>query len=80
MACKRAVYASVDLSIGEALKEEAYWLYQAMSKTPAQKRFQYAPQRNWDQLVGGHTRGPMSSEQNRIMPSDRYPPVPLGLA
>ncbi|WP_205944936.1 enoyl-CoA hydratase/isomerase family protein [Pelagibius litoralis] len=60
-ACKRAVYASIDLPIGEALKEEAYWLYQSMSKTPAQKRFQYADdngaqfdmsnQRSWDQLV-----------------------------
>ncbi|WP_120497396.1 enoyl-CoA hydratase/isomerase family protein [Kiloniella sp. EL199] len=60
-ACKRTVYASVDLPIEDALKEEAYWLYQSMSKTPAQKRFQYADdnsaqnemdnQRNWDQLV-----------------------------
>ncbi|MCH9695543.1 MAG: enoyl-CoA hydratase/isomerase family protein [Gammaproteobacteria bacterium] len=62
-ACKRTVYASIDLTIDEALKEEAYWLYQSMSKTPAQKRFQYADdngaqndldnQRNWDQLVIG---------------------------
>ena len=62
-ACKRTVYASIDLPIEEALKEEAYWLYQSMSKTPAQKRFQYADdngaqndmdnQRNWDQLVVG---------------------------
>lgn len=61
--CKRTVYASIDLPIEEALKEEAYWLYQSMSKTPAQKRFQYADdngaqndmenQRNWDQLVIG---------------------------
>jgi len=60
-ACKRAVYASIDLPIEDALKEEAYWLYQSMSKTPAQKRFQYADdngaqfdmsnQRSWDQLV-----------------------------
>ena len=60
-ACKRSAYASIDLPIGEALKEEAYWLYQAMSKTPAQRRFQYADdngaqfdmdnQRSWDQLV-----------------------------
>ncbi|NET06750.1 MAG: enoyl-CoA hydratase/isomerase family protein [Merismopedia sp. SIO2A8] len=41
-ACKQAVYASIDKPIEEALKEEAYWLYQAMSRTPAQKRFQYA--------------------------------------
>lgn len=62
-ACKRTVYASIDVPIDEALKEEAYWLYQSMSKTPAQKRFQYADdneaqndlenQRNWDQLVIG---------------------------
>lgn len=41
-ACKRAVYASIDLPIEEALKEEAYQLYQATSKTPAIKRFQIA--------------------------------------
>ncbi len=56
-ACKRAVYASIDLPIDAALKEEAYWLYQATSKTPAIKRFQAADdtgfqddmnnQRNW---------------------------------
>ncbi|PKV48236.1 enoyl-CoA hydratase/carnithine racemase [Aquimarina sp. MAR_2010_214] len=62
-ACKRTVYASVDLSIDDAIKEEAYWLYQSMSKTPAQKRFQYADdngaqfdmnnQRAWNDLVIG---------------------------
>jgi enoyl-CoA hydratase/carnithine racemase len=62
-ACKRTVYASIDLPITEALKEEAYWLYQSMSKTPAQKRFQYADdngaqfdmenQRAWNDLVIG---------------------------
>ncbi|WP_111707111.1 enoyl-CoA hydratase/isomerase family protein [Lutibacter citreus] len=41
-ACKRTVYASIDLPIKEALKEEAYWLYQATSKTPAIKRFTLA--------------------------------------
>lgn len=60
-ACKRTVYASVDKPIEEALKEEAYWLYQSMNKTPAKVRFEYADdngaqfdmenQRNWDQLV-----------------------------
>ena len=60
-ACKRAVYASIDLPIAEALKEEAYWLYQATSKTPAIKRFTIADekgmehdmdnQRNWNELV-----------------------------
>ena len=41
-ACKRTVYASIDLPIEEALKEEAYQLYQATSQTPAIKRFQTA--------------------------------------
>ncbi len=41
-ACKQAVYASVDLPIAEALKEEAYWLYQATSATPAIQRFTVA--------------------------------------
>ena len=60
-ACKRATYASIDLPIAEALKEEAYWLYQATSKTPALKRFKTADegglqfdmenQRNWHDLV-----------------------------
>ncbi len=62
-ACKRTVYASIDQPIEAALKEEAYWLSQSMSKTPAQKRFQYADdngaqndmenQRNWEELVIG---------------------------
>ncbi|MEM8679892.1 MAG: enoyl-CoA hydratase/isomerase family protein, partial [Planctomycetota bacterium] len=43
-ACKQAVYASIDLPIDEALKEEAYWLYQATSQTPAIKRFTTADQ------------------------------------
>ncbi|GAA5442797.1 1,4-dihydroxy-2-naphthoyl-CoA synthase [Microbulbifer sp. NBRC 101763] len=60
-ACKQAVYESIDKPIGEALKAEAYWLYQATSKTPALKRFSNADeqglehdienQRNWNQLV-----------------------------
>ncbi len=41
-ACKRAVHASIDLPIREALKEEAYQLYQATSQTPAIKRFTIA--------------------------------------
>ena len=62
-ACKRAVYASIDLPIDQALREEAYWLYQATSKTPALKRFRIADekgmqmdmenQRNWHDLVMG---------------------------
>ncbi|WP_316506217.1 enoyl-CoA hydratase/isomerase family protein [Nitrosopumilus sp.] len=60
-ACKQAAYASIDMTIEDSLKEEAYWLYQALSKTPGQKRFQYANdnkaqfdmnnQRNWNNLV-----------------------------
>lgn len=41
-ACKRSVYASIDMPIEEALKEEAYQLYQATSTTPAIKRFTMA--------------------------------------
>lgn len=60
-ACKQAVYESIDRPIEEALKAEAYWLYQATSKTPAIKRFTVADvkgmehdienQRNWNDLV-----------------------------
>ena len=62
-ACKQAVYASIDKPIDEALKEEAYWLYQATSRTPALKRFKWADdngaqfdmnnQRAWEDLVVG---------------------------
>lgn len=41
-ACKQMVYESIDKPIDEALKAEAYWLYQATSKTPAIKRFKWA--------------------------------------
>ncbi|MEM1434231.1 MAG: enoyl-CoA hydratase/isomerase family protein [Pseudomonadota bacterium] len=60
-ACKQAVYESIDKPIDEALLAEAYWLYQATSKTPALKRFTIADeqglehdienQRNWNELV-----------------------------
>ena len=60
-ACKQMVYESIDKPIDEALKAEAYWLYQATSKTPALKRFQTADdqglqhdienQRKWGELV-----------------------------
>jgi enoyl-CoA hydratase/carnithine racemase len=60
-ACKQMVYESIDKPIEEALKAEAYWLYQATSKTPALKRFQTADdqglehdienQRNWEAMV-----------------------------
>lgn len=60
-ACKQTVYASIDKPIEDALREEAYWLYQSTSKTPAIKRFQTADdtglqndienQRSWEQGV-----------------------------
>ena len=60
-ACKQTVYESIDKPIDEALKAEAYCLYQATSKTPAIKRFTIADekgmqldmenQRNWNGLV-----------------------------
>ena len=60
-ACKQMVYESIDKPIDDALKAEAYWLYQATSKTPAIKRFTIADeqglehdignQRNWNELV-----------------------------
>ncbi len=60
-ACKQAVYESIDKPIDDALRAEAYWLYQATSKTPAIKRFTLADeqglehdienQRNWNELV-----------------------------
>ncbi|MEM6779407.1 MAG: enoyl-CoA hydratase/isomerase family protein [Planctomycetota bacterium] len=62
-ACKQSVYESIDKPIGEALQAEAYWLYQATSKTPAIKRFSVADekgmqldlqnQRDWNDLVVG---------------------------
>jgi len=61
--CKQAVYASIDKPIEDALREEAYWLYQATSQTPAIKRFTVADekgfeddienQRNWNDAVIG---------------------------
>ncbi|BDM81433.1 enoyl-CoA hydratase [Acaryochloris marina MBIC10699] len=60
-ACKQSVYASIDKPIDEALQEEAYWLYQATSQTPALKRFTWADengaqfdmnnQHNWQEMV-----------------------------
>lgn len=60
-ACKQTVYASIDQPIEDALKTEAYWLYQATSQTPALKRFAWADenraqfdmnnQRAWSDLV-----------------------------
>ncbi|WP_162048510.1 enoyl-CoA hydratase/isomerase family protein [Vibrio taketomensis] len=60
-ACKQMVYESIDKPIDEALKAEAYWLYQATSKTAAIKRFTWADeqgaqfdlenQRNWEEMV-----------------------------
>ena len=60
-ATKQAVYASIDLPIEEALREEAYWLYQATSQTPALSRFKWADeqgaqfdmdnQRSWPDML-----------------------------
>ena len=60
-ACKKAVYESIDKPIADALQAEAFWLYQATSKTPAIKRFSIADdkglehqmenQRKWNDLV-----------------------------
>ena len=60
-ATKQAVLASIDLPIAEALREEAYWLYQATSQTPALKRFKWADeqgaqfdmdnQRSWPDML-----------------------------
>ncbi|MEM7413778.1 MAG: enoyl-CoA hydratase/isomerase family protein, partial [Myxococcota bacterium] len=60
-ACKQTVLASIDQPIAEALREEAYWLYQATSRTPAIRRFQWANdqgaqfemnnQRRWEEMV-----------------------------
>ncbi len=44
-ATKQAVYESIDKPIEEALKAEAYWLYQATSQTPALKRFKWADEK-----------------------------------
>ncbi|MEO1650214.1 MAG: enoyl-CoA hydratase/isomerase family protein [Pseudomonadota bacterium] len=60
-ATKQAVYESIDKPIEDALKAEAYWLYQATSQTPVLKRFAWADengaqfemdnQRAWNDLV-----------------------------
>lgn len=60
-ACKQTVYESIDQPIDEALKAEAYWLYQSTSQTPALKRFAWADengaqfdmdnQRSWPDMV-----------------------------
>ncbi len=60
-ATKKAVYESIDLPIADALRAEAYWLYQATSQTPALKRFKWADdagaqfdienQRIWPELL-----------------------------
>lgn len=45
--CKQMVQKSIDLPIDEALLEEAYYLYQCTSQTPAVKRFKNATQTNF---------------------------------
>ncbi|MEM7468399.1 MAG: enoyl-CoA hydratase/isomerase family protein [Pseudomonadota bacterium] len=41
-ATKQTVYESIDQPIEQALRSEAYWLYQATSQTAALKRFEWA--------------------------------------
>jgi len=60
-ATKHAVLESVDGSIQEALRAEAYWLYQSTSRTPALTRFRWADeqgaqfdmdnQRRWPEML-----------------------------
>ncbi len=60
-AAKQAIYESIDQPIEDALRSEAYWLYQATSQTPALKRFKWADeqgaqfdmdnQRRWPDLL-----------------------------
>ena len=60
-ATKRAVLASIDLPIEAALREEAYWLYRVIGRTPALQRFRQADeqgaqfdmdnQRAWPELL-----------------------------
>lgn len=47
-ACKQAVYESIDKPIEDALKEEAYWIYQATSQTAAIKRFTVADEKGFE--------------------------------
>ncbi len=44
--CKKMVYASIDMPIEDALLEEAYYLYQCTSSTPAVARFKQAAKTN----------------------------------
>ena len=50
-ACKQAIYESIDRPIDEALKAEAYWLYQATSRTPALKRFALADEQGLEHNI-----------------------------
>lgn len=60
-ATKQAVYESIDQPIEDALRAEAYWLYQATSQTSALKRFAWADeqgaqfdmdnQRSWPEML-----------------------------
>ncbi len=45
--CKKMVRASIDMPIDDALLEEAYYLYQCTSQTPAVKRFKHAAETNF---------------------------------
>lgn len=51
-ACKRTIHNSMNVSIEDSLKYEAYELQQALSKTPAIKRFKYASETDFqNQMV-----------------------------
>ena len=60
-ATKQAVYESIDRPIQDALRAEAYWLYQATSQTSALERFKWADeqgaqfdmnnQRSWPDML-----------------------------
>ncbi len=49
--CKKTIYKSMDLSIEDSLLYEAYQLQQALSKTPAIKRFTYASDTNFQNIL-----------------------------
>ncbi len=50
-ACKKTIYASVNMPIDDCLLFESYELYQATSSTPAIKRFSYAAQTNFQNIL-----------------------------
>lgn len=47
---------SIDKPMDEALKAEAYWFYQATSKTPAIKRFMIADEKGMEHQPNSNDR------------------------